>query len=118
MPYRRPVSYRYSKIIGIRHWNKSKSNLFELNHFLAHFLIFEFYFRVPDFKIRIKRENGELLRNGGSSIGGIEFRKDENTPQASILPALCKTFGPTFVIGTTFKVLIDVLAFVSPQILR
>lgn len=38
--------------------------------------------------------------------------------EASILPALFKSFGPAFMIGTVLKLLDDLLIFVLPQILR
>ncbi|XP_063922502.1 multidrug resistance-associated protein 1 isoform X5 [Zophobas morio] len=38
--------------------------------------------------------------------------------QASILPALVKAFGPTFVFGALLKLIQDLLTFVSPQILN
>ncbi|XP_017782317.1 PREDICTED: multidrug resistance-associated protein 1 isoform X1 [Nicrophorus vespilloides] len=37
---------------------------------------------------------------------------------ASILPALIKSFGPTFLFGAMLKLMQDILAFVSPQILK
>jgi ATP-binding cassette, subfamily C (CFTR/MRP), member 1 len=38
--------------------------------------------------------------------------------KASILPALCKAFGPTFIFGACLKLCQDLLTFASPQILR
>ncbi|XP_065205454.1 multidrug resistance-associated protein 1-like [Planococcus citri] len=80
--------------------------------------------------VRIKgvSENGALLRNGGESVNTSEnaelirnavdgVENDGNTTQVSILPALYRTFGTTFIIGTTLKVFLDMLPFVSPQIL-
>lgn len=37
---------------------------------------------------------------------------------ASILPALCKAFGGTFVLGSVLKLIQDLLTFASPQLLR
>lgn len=37
---------------------------------------------------------------------------------ASILPALVKAFGPTFLFGALLKLSQDVLTFVSPQLLK
>ncbi|XP_055308510.1 multidrug resistance-associated protein 1-like, partial [Sitodiplosis mosellana] len=37
---------------------------------------------------------------------------------ASILPPICKAFGPTFMFGAILKLTQDVLTFVSPQLLR
>ncbi|XP_031616914.1 multidrug resistance-associated protein 1 isoform X6 [Contarinia nasturtii] len=38
--------------------------------------------------------------------------------QASILPPICKAFGPTFLFGAILKLVNDLLTFVSPQLLR
>lgn len=38
--------------------------------------------------------------------------------QASILPAIFKAFGPTFLFGVLLKFIQDVLTFASPQVLR
>lgn len=37
---------------------------------------------------------------------------------ASILPPICKAFGPTFLFGAILKLTQDILTFVSPQLLR
>jgi hypothetical protein len=37
---------------------------------------------------------------------------------SSILGPLCKAFGPTFILGSFFKLIQDLLGFVSPQILK
>lgn len=42
----------------------------------------------------------------------------KKTKQASILPALIKAFGPTFLFGSLLKLSQDFMTFVSPQILR
>ncbi|XP_065206730.1 multidrug resistance-associated protein 1-like isoform X3 [Planococcus citri] len=73
--------------------------------------------KSPDVEIRVRRENGELLRNGGEDVGGISYKVNKSTKYASIVPALCRTFGGTFALGTILKVFQDVLTFVSPQIL-
>eukprot|EP00062_Callorhinchus_milii_P022853 gi/632981074/ref/XP_007907389.1/ PREDICTED: canalicular multispecific organic anion transporter 2 [Callorhinchus milii] len=51
------------------------------------------------------REGEELLSEGP---GG---------PEPSLLRALCKTFGPYFLIGSAFKLCQDLLTFVNPQLL-
>lgn len=38
--------------------------------------------------------------------------------KASILPVICKAFGPAFIVGTILKLIDDLLIFLSPQILR
>ncbi|XP_044271389.1 multidrug resistance-associated protein 1 isoform X7 [Tribolium madens] len=58
---------------------------------------------VPTFEKHWKR----ILQKCESSI----------KKQASILPALIKAFGPTFVFGALLKLIQDLLTFVSPHIL-
>ncbi|KAI4461008.1 atp-binding cassette sub-family c [Holotrichia oblita] len=48
----------------------------------------------------------------------VDFVDSTTKKQASILPALVKTFGPMFLFGAFLKALQDILTFVSPQILR
>ena len=52
--------------------------------------------------------------------GNVDFANGKRSKkcQASILPAICKAFGPTFLFGSILKLVNDVLTFVSPQILR
>lgn len=52
--------------------------------------------------------------NGGS--GQIDFLPDKKS-EASVLPALCRSFGPMFIFGSILKFLQDILTFASPQIL-
>ncbi|KAK9886060.1 hypothetical protein WA026_014842 [Henosepilachna vigintioctopunctata] len=49
--------------------------------------------------------------------GNVAFSNSANKKQASVLPAMVKSFGPTFLFGAALKLIQDVLAFVSPQIL-
>ncbi|XP_032455622.1 multidrug resistance-associated protein 1 isoform X7 [Nasonia vitripennis] len=51
------------------------------------------------------------------SSGQVDFNNDKNKKSASVLPPLCKAFGPIFMFGVMLKVLQDVMTFVSPQIL-
>ncbi|KAF5296657.1 hypothetical protein FQR65_LT10197 [Abscondita terminalis] len=48
----------------------------------------------------------------------VDFVSSTTKKQASILPALCKTVGPTFIFGAVLKLMQDILTFVSPQILN
>lgn len=51
----------------------------------------------------------------------IEFKKksdDNEKPFASIVPPLFAAFGGTFVFGALLKIIPDLMAFVSPQILK
>ncbi|CAL9707790.1 unnamed protein product [Knipowitschia caucasica] len=53
-------------------------------------------------------EKAEVLLSG----------KKSSSRQPSFLRALVKTFGPYFLIGSSFKLLQDVVTFVNPQLLR
>ena len=53
---------------------------------------------------------------------GVDFKPaaaaSANKPIISVLPALCKTFAPEFLFGSALKLVQDLLAFVSPQLLK
>ncbi|XP_059352167.1 multidrug resistance-associated protein 1-like isoform X3 [Daphnia carinata] len=54
----------------------------------------------------------------GAENGGVSFKPTPtNKKIVSVLPALCKTFAPEFLLGSLLKLMQDLLAFVSPQIL-
>jgi len=44
--------------------------------------------------------------------------KAQKTKEPSLLLALCRTFGPYFLISCLYKIIQDVLMFVGPEILR
>uniref|UniRef100_A0A1B0DM26 ABC-type glutathione-S-conjugate transporter n=1 Tax=Phlebotomus papatasi TaxID=29031 RepID=A0A1B0DM26_PHLPP len=48
----------------------------------------------------------------------VNFTKPKARKNASILPAIVKAFGPTFLFGAMLKFFQDILTFVSPQVLR
>ncbi|KAG8222673.1 hypothetical protein J437_LFUL002555 [Ladona fulva] len=48
----------------------------------------------------------------------FESPKLKKKKQASVLPAICKAFGPTFMFGSILKLMQDLLTFVNPQLLR
>ncbi|XP_055685130.1 multidrug resistance-associated protein 1 isoform X4 [Lutzomyia longipalpis] len=48
----------------------------------------------------------------------VNFTKPKERKTASILPAIVKAFGPTFLFGAMLKLFQDILTFVSPQVLR
>ncbi|XP_060530036.1 multidrug resistance-associated protein 1-like isoform X5 [Cylas formicarius] len=52
-----------------------------------------------------------------SDSGHIDFVNTGKKKEASILPALFRSFGPIFVFGSCLKLVQDVLTFVSPQVL-
>ena len=56
---------------------------------------------------------------GAVNGGGVDFKPSQPDKKIiSVLPALCKTFAPDFMMGAFLKLIQDLLAFVSPQILR
>ncbi|XP_052898369.1 multidrug resistance-associated protein 1 isoform X1 [Anopheles moucheti] len=52
------------------------------------------------------------------NTASVDFRTTKSKNIASILPALIKTFGGTFLLGSFLKLGQDLLTFVSPQILK
>ncbi|KAK4875040.1 hypothetical protein RN001_011462 [Aquatica leii] len=53
-----------------------------------------------------------------SDSARVTFVSSAKKKHASILPALCKTVGPTFLFGSSLKLIQDILTFVSPQVLN
>lgn len=51
-------------------------------------------------------------------VASVNITSSNPTKMASILPAICKTFGPTFLFGSILKLTQDIFTFVSPQLLR
>jgi ATP-binding cassette subfamily C (CFTR/MRP) protein 1 len=68
-----------------------------------------FNFSVPSPKATFRKTSGNVDFAGG---------KQRKKYRASILPALCKAFGPTFIFGSLLKMIQDILTFSSPQILK
>jgi len=60
--------------------------------------------------------------DGSIEVSPIEYiritRDTKSQNESSILPALCKSFGRTFIFGTFLKVIESCLVFVSPQVLK
>ncbi|XP_018568578.1 multidrug resistance-associated protein 1 isoform X9 [Anoplophora glabripennis] len=52
-----------------------------------------------------------------SDVDHVAFVNSKKKKEASVLPALVKSFGPTFAFGALLKLMQDILTFVSPQIL-
>lgn len=52
------------------------------------------------------------------SSASVNFVNKKSKKQASIMPALVKAFGGTFLFGSCLKLVQDVLTFASPQILK
>ena len=53
------------------------------------------------------------LKDGGETIGTPIVK-----PSASVLPALIKSFGPTFFFGSVMKLCADILSLLTPQIMQ
>jgi ATP-binding cassette subfamily C (CFTR/MRP) protein 1 len=68
-----------------------------------------FNYSVPSPKATFRKTSGNV-----DFAGGKHWRKHH----ASVLPALCRAFGPTFVFGSFLKLIQDIMTFVSPQILK
>lgn len=47
----------------------------------------------------------------------VNITAQKNRKKASIVPAICKAFGPTFLFGVLLKLVQDILSFVPPQLL-
>ncbi|XP_044734303.1 multidrug resistance-associated protein 1 isoform X4 [Chrysoperla carnea] len=69
---------------------------------------------------RTLRKNQKIPSNAKFRTGSnnVDISPSQNKKIASILPALCKAFGPTFVLGSLLKLIQDVLTFASPQLLK
>lgn len=68
-------------------------------------------------KAAYSRDAKTTSGGGNDNVTFVKPRATEKTI-ASILPALCKAFGPTFMFGAMLKLAQDVLTFMSPQILK
>lgn len=78
--------------------------------------------------MRLTKEINFLGRQNGSTGNAtfskaqasaqVEFTAQAKKHQASIIPPLLKAFGPTFLFSSFMKLVYDLLAFVSPQLLK
>ncbi|CAG0920359.1 unnamed protein product [Notodromas monacha] len=69
--------------------------------------------------VEIKSSKKLLPDSDGTKDAVFEDKSDVAVKsEASILGPICRTFGPTFVMGSVLKVAHDLLAFVSPLILE
>lgn len=67
---------------------------------------------------RVEPSNGIASATFTKSSASVNFTNAKSRKPASILPALIKAFGGTFLFGSCLKLFQDVLTFASPQILR
>lgn len=63
------------------------------------------------------RTEGKESRNGEESEVLI-VGKPQKTKDPSLFWALCRTFGPYFLISCLYKLIQDILVFIGPEILR
>lgn len=61
---------------------------------------------------------GKASYSKTSTSATVNITQPKSTKQASIIPAICKAFGPTFMFGVLLKLIQDIMTFVSPQLLR
>ncbi|CAL8304688.1 unnamed protein product [Lota lota] len=61
---------------------------------------------------------GVVVENGPEETEVLLSQRRAASPQPSFLWALIKAFGPFFLIGSAYKLLQDLITFVSPQLLR
>lgn len=64
------------------------------------------------FLLRVPTQARAQLKGSGQ----VDFLPDPKK-EASVLPALLKSFGPMFLFGSMLKLMQDILMFVSPQLL-
>ncbi|CAG2060181.1 unnamed protein product [Timema podura] len=67
-------------------------------------------------KVHRKGEPGTKFHSSSSSVNLVNSSTRPRCP--SILPALCRAYGLTFLFGSVLLVCVNLLTFVSPQILR
>ncbi|XP_038632461.1 canalicular multispecific organic anion transporter 2 isoform X3 [Scyliorhinus canicula] len=58
------------------------------------------------------------IKEGEPDEAEVMFHNKEDQKQPSFLIALCKTFGPYFLLGSALKLCQDLLSFVNPQLLN
>nr|XP_050866832.1 multidrug resistance-associated protein 1 isoform X1 [Vespula vulgaris] len=81
-----------------RHWSKTSKK--------GDKLIWS-YFSVQNAKASFRKSSGQ-----------VDFDNDRRKKVSSILPALCKAFGATFLFGAVLKLIQDIMTFISPQLLK
>ncbi|XP_033224446.1 multidrug resistance-associated protein 1 isoform X4 [Belonocnema kinseyi] len=66
-----------------------------------------------------KAENAQTVKASfRKGSGQVNLNAGSKKKTASILPPLCKAFGPTFLFGALLKLIQDIMTFVSPMILE
>lgn len=67
-------------------------------------------------RYKTKRTASYLRKTG--SIEFISGNDEKKKKLTSIVPALCKAFGPPFVFGVALKVVNDLVTFANPHLLK
>lgn len=88
-----------------KHWNKSVARANRKNNGDA-------------LNGKLSYEKASSTVNISRVTGTTAGKSSQQQKQASILPAICKAFGPIFLFGSALKLAQDVMTFVSPQVLR
>ncbi|XP_018335867.1 multidrug resistance-associated protein 1 isoform X1 [Agrilus planipennis] len=78
--------------------------------------IFDKYWQKSLQKIEGLHHTRASFKGDSASVNFIDVSKKKK--KASVLPALVKAFGPTFLFGALLKLFQDILTFASPQILK
>ncbi|XP_047989436.1 multidrug resistance-associated protein 1 isoform X3 [Leguminivora glycinivorella] len=68
--------------------------------------------------VRKMEVSNETRATYSKTSASVNFKPESERKPASILPAMCLTFGPQFLFGSTLKLANDLLMFVSPQLLK
>lgn len=86
-------------------------------------LMFALFILRPEDKAMYspKRSTKPENKDGGQPIEESEIlisKAPRKTTEPSLFLALCRTFGPYFLVSTIYKIVHDVLMFSGPEILR
>uniref|UniRef100_A0AAY4BSE5 Multidrug resistance-associated protein 1 n=1 Tax=Denticeps clupeoides TaxID=299321 RepID=A0AAY4BSE5_9TELE len=66
----------------------------------------------------VERSRGEKDRPPMEESEILLVKSSQNTSEPSLFLALCRTFGPYFLVSSLYKIVHDILMFVGPEILR
>lgn len=61
---------------------------------------------------------GNATYNRSRTSASVTIMPPSNRAQASILPAICKSFGPIYMFGSSLKLIYDLLEFLFPLLLK
>uniref|UniRef100_A0AAY4BSN2 Multidrug resistance-associated protein 1 n=1 Tax=Denticeps clupeoides TaxID=299321 RepID=A0AAY4BSN2_9TELE len=69
-------------------------------------------------KVKRSAYRGEKDRPPMEESEILLVKSSQNTSEPSLFLALCRTFGPYFLVSSLYKIVHDILMFVGPEILR